>query len=468
MYSEEFRLALTYAIGLNKYSTGDVAMLWNKGTLTRIQGAGKVNTNETNMALPIVRLLRNVGQRLGEGFVISTTAPPTEACLGMARMCGIWYIVYLSGGQVNKITCGRGGARLESYAMSYKGEIPNVTGVQGTKTVFVPWYNPPATYKLHLRNWVDHLIATEPNSFAGKAAAQAKTLAIGGAPPVQAFGSSGLEYLGLKTMVPDQTVLDNTLMMIAFEMVGQVSGFTTSRSGVVSTEAQRATLHSGQNIGSLLSDADGNIVSWGFNTNKKNSTRHGEINLISTFMGSNPGDPLPAGGTIYTTLEPCEMCSGAIVRAVKTGDDFRVIFGQKDENVSGTALQNKVNPKIKMEESKAMLVTKEMIKSGTSTGANNKLVKALKKEQEESEIIATTQFLKERSTYETFFGVARPNWWLYLWDYMTSRITPRDPSAKLKTLLTDPEVMRVNNYLDTIFLLMEQFMQTVRQEALTD
>ena len=269
-------------------------------------------------------------------------------------------------------------------------------------------------------------------------------------------------------MIGDQTVIDNVLMMLAFEMVSQVSGFAKSDAGVVTAEAdQRSAKYSGQNIGSLLTDADGNVEGWGFNTNKENSTRHGEVNLILSYFASNNGEPLPAGGAIYTTLEPCEMCSGMIARTVKSGDTFRVIYGQKDANVTSTALQRNVNPGITMEESKAALATAKMIQSGSATGATNKLVTAMAEEQKTAKIIATTKFLKTKSTYEQFFGAARPNWWLYLWDYLTSRLAlpTRDQKAPLSTLLKEPAVVKLNHDLDTIYLLVEQFMKTVKTQS---
>ena len=462
MLNQEFRLALTYALQVNKWGNQDIAILWDGEKLVQIQNAPKVDVGATTIALPIVRLLRAHGERLGKGFVISTTAPPTEACLGMARMCGIHYILYLSGEHIGKVTCQRSGTTLATSDTSFTGTIPNVTD----KGKNLAWHKNPVLYKDQLKAWVDRFTPLDTKE--ARAVKVGKTLAPSNPPEVTSFASSGLEYVGLKAMIGDQTVVDNVLMMLAFEMVAQVSGFAKSDKGAVTADpGQRSAGYSGQNIGSLLSDTDGNIVSWGFNTNKENSTRHGEVNLIASYLGSNPGEPLPAGGAIYTTLEPCEMCSGMIARTVKSGDTFRVIYGQKDENVTSTALQRKVNVGITMEESKAALATAAMIKSGSATGATNKLVTAMTAEQNKSGIIATTQFLKTKSTYEQFFGAARPNWWLYLWDYLTSRLAlpSRDQKAPLSTLLKDPAVVKLNNNLDTIYLLVEQFMKTVKSQS---
>jgi tRNA(Arg) A34 adenosine deaminase TadA len=475
MYQLEYRLALAYAVKLIRHTAGDVALLWNGNALVAIQTAPTVNTAETNLALPIVRLLRNQGERMG-GFHISTTAPPTEACLGMARMCGIGAISYLASGQVNEVTCKRTGTTKVSYRTpDFGGPYPNVTGYQGKTAVNVNWASAPANFKDHLQNWAK-AYSQNPgtkDTVEGKSAGSAGRMPMLGPGPISTFRSSGLEYLGLKSMVTDQTVLDNVLMMMTFDMVAQVCGYTTSDKGVTSVAVGgRSKSYAGQNIGSLLSDADGNIVGWGFNTNKENTTRHGETNLILNYIASNPGEPLPAGGTIYTTLEPCEMCSGVIARTVKTGDTFRVIYGQKDDNVFLTALQRKVNPGITMEGSKANLVTPEMIKSGTAAGATNSLVGSMKEAQrlkiETSQSFkATTKFLKEQSTYEWYFGSGRPNWWLYLWDYMTTKLvsSTRNNSLPLSNLLADPQVMKVNNQLDIVFQLVDQFIKQVKKQA---
>jgi len=108
-----------------------------------------------------------------------------------------------------------------------------------------------------------------------------------------------------------------------------------------------------------------------------------------------------------------------------------------------------------------------MIKSGTSTGATNTLVDEIARAQQSTGIIATTQFLKEQSTYSKFFGSARPNWWLYLWDHLTSRLVSRKSSTTGEVLLTDPEFIKLNNELDILYTLFEQFIQIVRKQAVT-
>ena len=61
---------------------------------------------------------------------------------------------------------------------------------------------------------------------------------------------------------------------------------------------------------------DGRIVARGYNRRNtdKNTTSHAEINAIRR-ASRVLGDWRLEGCTIYITLEPCQMCAGAIVQA---------------------------------------------------------------------------------------------------------------------------------------------------------
>lgn len=100
----------------------------------------------------------------------------------------------------------------------------------------------------------------------------------------------------------------------------------------------------GHNIGSLLVNKSWQVVGWAVNTNRQNGTFHGETNLVQAFEGYGNRE-LPAGGTLYTSLEPCEMCSGVIRKAVAPADKkFRVVYIQKDATLSDTALRAADSP----------------------------------------------------------------------------------------------------------------------------
>jgi tRNA(adenine34) deaminase len=91
----------------------------------------------------------------------------------------------------------------------------------------------------------------------------------------------------------------------------------------------------GFNIGSVLVNADGYVVHWGRNAVNatRNQTQHGEVRLIQGYLERTRQYALP-GYTIYTTLEPCAMCSGMMTLTQVT----RTVFGQSDPDY-GAALQ---------------------------------------------------------------------------------------------------------------------------------
>lgn len=100
----------------------------------------------------------------------------------------------------------------------------------------------------------------------------------------------------------------------------------------------------GHNIGSLMVDAAWRVVGWAVNTNSVNGTYHGETNLVQAHE-AHGNAALPQGGTMYTTLEPCEMCSGVIRTAAATGDTgFRVLYIQPDRTLAETALTRGDSP----------------------------------------------------------------------------------------------------------------------------
>jgi tRNA(Arg) A34 adenosine deaminase TadA len=95
----------------------------------------------------------------------------------------------------------------------------------------------------------------------------------------------------------------------------------------------------GHNIGAVLVAPDGTPVSWALNANfsEDSPLEHAEARLLRTYFASShaSGRPLTrlSGYTVYTTLEPCAMCAGAMIMA----DITRVVYGQRDLLWGGAA-----------------------------------------------------------------------------------------------------------------------------------
>ena len=89
----------------------------------------------------------------------------------------------------------------------------------------------------------------------------------------------------------------------------------------------------GHNIGSILVDESNKPVFWARNSIKKrdDATQHGEVRLMQGFLQCPGIGKYAKGYSVYTTLEPCAMCSGML--AMTQVD--RVIYIQRDPAYGG-------------------------------------------------------------------------------------------------------------------------------------
>lgn len=90
----------------------------------------------------------------------------------------------------------------------------------------------------------------------------------------------------------------------------------------------------GHNIGSVLVNEKDTPVFWARNSNYKtnNGSQHGEVRAIRNYLESYKERYLK-GFTIYTTLEPCAMCTGM----ASLTQISRVVYGQKDPDYGDAA-----------------------------------------------------------------------------------------------------------------------------------
>ena len=80
-------------------------------------------------------------------------------------------------------------------------------------------------------------------------------------------------------------------------------------------------------VGALLVDAQGNLVTEGWNRNiaEHDPSAHAEI-VAMRRAGQTVGNHRLVGCTLYVTLEPCAMCAMAMVHARVA----RVVYGASD------------------------------------------------------------------------------------------------------------------------------------------
>ena len=80
--------------------------------------------------------------------------------------------------------------------------------------------------------------------------------------------------------------------------------------------AQEAADNDEVPVGCVICDADGRIIGRGRNRREENSdaTAHAEIEAIKEAC-NKIGDWRLEGCTLYVTLEPCPMCTGAIINS---------------------------------------------------------------------------------------------------------------------------------------------------------
>ena len=93
--------------------------------------------------------------------------------------------------------------------------------------------------------------------------------------------------------------------------------------------AREAAQHGDVPVGCVIADAEGRIVGRGRNRREErgDATAHAEVEAIREACAAL-GDWRLEGCTLYVTLEPCPMCTGAISNSrIPT-----VVFGAREEN----------------------------------------------------------------------------------------------------------------------------------------
>lgn len=101
--------------------------------------------------------------------------------------------------------------------------------------------------------------------------------------------------------------------------------------------ADRAEQEGEVPVGAVLVGSDGVLgEGWNQPIGRSDPTAHAEIVALRAAAARLGNYRLPAGSTLYVTLEPCPMCAGAMVQARVA----RLVFGSTDPlaGAAGTAL----------------------------------------------------------------------------------------------------------------------------------
>ena len=269
-----------------------VAIQFNAATIGVCAVGNDVDPTGHGYGTAAVNLMQ---ARPAAGGWLALSYQPTAACIGMALLMGFTRIVWQHAGTARGLKVTRAGTTEEHGAAAIQ--------IQADRTVYAGDHANPAAF-----NYV------VPGPFAS-------------AHFVPPAGTNDI----IQTLGGDDEVKDAIGVRLAFMIVGM--GFGGNRNNPL-----RAADQQGQNIASVLVDAAYNIVAWGLNTNTGNSTLHGEVNLVRAFQISAHGAQLPAGGRLFTTLEPCAMCSGMIMHTSGDGP-LTVVSGQEDPHLTYTALR---------------------------------------------------------------------------------------------------------------------------------
>lgn len=109
--------------------------------------------------------------------------------------------------------------------------------------------------------------------------------------------------------------------------------------------ARLARQHGNHPFGALLADCDGNVLLTAENTvvTERDCTGHAETNLMR--LASRQFDPdFLSQCTLYTSTEPCAMCSGAIY----WGGVGRVVFALSEEELYKMTGSDPENPTLSL------------------------------------------------------------------------------------------------------------------------
>jgi hypothetical protein len=327
---------------------------------------------------------------------IYTTGSVDWACVGMARLqTRGGYIFYAgAGGALNCYLAAREGfgpVEEDEWPAPWSRKPEHWQALAPGARTLATWASALKNKTLFKPNWVP---VKELQTKCSAAVTAVEGLAVGtgrGATTLaKFFDPSATGAFDIVSALKSQPEKDEFFSLLAQELVFRLSGRVETK-----VDADQI----GHNIGSLMVDSANRVVGWAVNTNHQNGTYHGETNLVQAHE-AHGNAALPKGGTMYTSLEPCEMCSGVIRTSVQAGDaNFRVLYIQADKTLKGTALTRDDSP-VKMKPSPAASVGGTLVTGAVFGDALAERQKALA--ARDKGFLAPTRFLRHDDALQVF------------------------------------------------------------------
>lgn len=142
--------------------------------------------------------------------------------------------------------------------------------------------------------------------------------------------SAGLEIL--PTSEPPGggafALADEVYTHIVFGMVGQTWNPTAQAThGRDALRLQQGEQAMGNNIAGILLDENYQIVAWALNFVAENRTFHAETLMLQRFLRKKGLKKLPPNYTIYSSLQPCDMCASFMLHV---GNNTNVVYCLRD------------------------------------------------------------------------------------------------------------------------------------------
>lgn len=110
----------------------------------------------------------------------------------------------------------------------------------------------------------------------------------------------------------NQAPLDEIRAWIQKQKLESDQSYLQAAQGLSTRVPRGEVLHDyDRNIAALLRSREGEVLSYGLNSNSKNKTLHAEVNLLQRLY-KNGSQQIPEGAILYSTHKPCKMCAGMI------------------------------------------------------------------------------------------------------------------------------------------------------------